>query len=92
MPFDVMYPEKAIEMKRMVLEYIKVLRRSHLNNSQSNSQSVGGDKILIDSNGFPIAPLPQSLTETTRTDLERMYRLYLTRHYRQYFSKIQIEQ
>jgi hypothetical protein len=36
MPFDIMYPEKAIKFKRTVLDYIKVLRRAHQDISQGD--------------------------------------------------------
>ena len=45
MPFDIMYPDKVKEMKRMVLDYIKVLHRTHLDNLQD-----AGDTAT---NGFP---------------------------------------
>jgi hypothetical protein len=85
-----MHKDKAIEMKRMVLDYIKTLRRTHLNNSQIAGEDVTKgiqkDTIQIDSSGFPVAPRPQSWNNVTRSDLEPLYRLYLTRHYRKSFS------
>jgi hypothetical protein len=87
-----MYKDKAMEMKRLVLDYIKVIRRAHLNNSQNAGEEVTNgiqkDTIQIDSSGFPVAPRPQSWKNITRSDLEPLYRLYLTRHYRRWFSSI----
>jgi len=84
-PLDIMYPEKAKEMKRLVLDYIKVLRRSHFNNTQNASEDITNgfekDVIVIDESGFPLAPRPDSWSGVTRGDLESIYRLYITRHY-----------
>ena len=80
MPFNIMYPDKAKEMKRMALDYIKVLRRTHLD----NSQDAGGfqrNTLQIDTTGFPVAPWPQSWTKVTRANLELKYQLYMTCHY-----------
>ena len=86
MPFDIMYPEKALELKRMVLEYIKVLRRAHINNSNSAEIDVPNgierNKLEVDTSGFPMAPRPHSWTKVTRGDLEPIYRMYITRQYR----------
>ena len=86
MPFDVMYPDKAKEMKRMVLDYIKVLRRDHFSNPQlaGNNMDNGLQRnvLKIDPTGYPVAPRPQSWTKVTRADLEPIYRLYIARHYR----------
>jgi hypothetical protein len=83
-PFDIMFPDKAKEMKRMVLEYIKVLRRAHFNITSGDDIANGlqRDTLQIDESGFPLAPRPQSWTNVTKADLEPMYRLYIARHYR----------
>ena len=84
-PFDVMFPDKAIEMKRMVFDYVKVLRRSHSNSTiMPDVISNGLEKLTlqIDETGFPIAPRPQSWTKIKKDNLESIYRLYMTRHYR----------
>ena len=89
MPFDVMYPDKAKEMKRMILEYIKVLRRAHFDNSQNASdETTNGfqnDTLQIDDTGFPVAPRPISWTKVKKDELEPIYRLYMARHYRRLF-------
>lgn len=86
MPFDIMFPDKAKEMKRNVLEYIKVLRVAHSTNSQNtgteNINGINKNTLKIDEAGFPLAPQPQSWTILKKDDLEPMYRLYMTRHYR----------
>lgn len=90
MPFDVMFPDKAKEMKRMVLDYIKVLRRAHINNSQNIiEESINGLKknmLQVDESGFPLAPQPQSWEKVKKDDLEPIYRLYIMRHYRKSLS------
>jgi hypothetical protein len=86
MPFDIMYPEKAIEFKRTVLDYIKVLRRAHQDISQGDVVDVVNgierNTLKVDATGFPLAPRPQSWTKVTRADVEPIFRLYMTRHYR----------
>lgn len=90
MPFDVMYPEKAKEIKRMVNEYVKVLRRDHFINIQDPNNGVQKPTITIDETGYPVAPRPQSWTKVTKADLEPLYRFYITQHYRTspYFSPV----
>ena len=91
MPFEVMFPDKAKEMKRMVLEYIKVLRRAHFDNSQNAShEATNGfenDTLQIDDSGFPVAPRPISWTKVKKDDLEPIYRLYIARHYCRLFYR-----
>ena len=71
-----MFPDKAIEMKRMVLDYIKVLRRSHSNSTIMPDEILNGLEKLtlqIDETGFLIAPRPQSWTKIKKDDLEPIY-------------------
>lgn len=75
-----MFPEKAIEMKKMVIDYIKILQKDHFLNSQDDG--IQKSILNIDDDGYPIAPRPQSGTKLTRAQLEPMYRLYIARHYR----------
>lgn len=90
LPFEAMYPEKANEIKRMVLEYIKVLRNAHVNNSQASSEErfngLKSGTLEIDESGFPLAPRPQSWKKVTKVELEPLYRMYITRQYRRLFS------
>jgi len=84
--FDVMYPEKAKDMKKMVLAYIKVLRTTHFNENEDSSKEMKNgmqrDILQMDEDGFPVAPQPHSWTIVTKADIEPLYRLYITRHYR----------
>jgi hypothetical protein len=87
--FDLMFLDKAKEMKRMVLDYIKLLRRAHFENN-THTQTTGEDisngfernRIQTDESGFPIAPRPLSWTKVTKVELEPLYRMYIARHYR----------
>ena len=80
-----MYPEKAIKMKRMVFEYIKLLRQTHQDISQNaNADIVNGIEawtIKTDATGFPLAPQPQSWMRVTRAEVEPIFRMYMTLHY-----------
>jgi hypothetical protein len=87
MPFDVMFPDKAKEMKRMILEYIKILRRAHNEGGQdADNDIVNGirkNTLQIHESGFPVGPRPASWLKVTRAELEPIYRLYITKHYRE---------
>jgi hypothetical protein len=84
--FDHMYPEKGKEIKRMMLDYIKILRESH-------SQNIGDvirngyepNIIRTHESGFPIAPRPDSWSKVTKAELEPIYRMYVSRNYRKFF-------
>lgn len=83
MPFDVMFPEKTKEMKRNVLEYIKILRRDHYSSADDiPANGFQKNSIEIDATGFPLAPRPQNWANLTKADLEPAFRLYIKRHYR----------
>jgi hypothetical protein len=83
MPFDVMFPEKTKEMKRMVLDYIKILRRDYFQSADHiPANGLQKNALQIDASGFPIAPRPQSWADVTKADLEPIFRLYIKRHYR----------
>lgn len=78
-----MYPDKAKEMKRTLLDYIKALKNAHVRNAdiaETAEQRKG--TLEINENGFPLAPRTHSWPKVTRADLEPLYRLYITHHYR----------
>jgi hypothetical protein len=85
--FDVMYPDKATEMKRMVLDYIKLLTRADSQNTgpaRSTGEETNGfirNRILTNESGFPMAPRPLSWKKVTKVELEPLYRMYIARHY-----------
>jgi hypothetical protein len=87
MPFDVMFPDKAKEMKRMMLDYIKILRRAHAEGYQDAGEEIMNgiqrNTLQIDETGFPKAPRPISWLSVTRAELEPIYRLYITKQYRE---------
>ena len=84
-PFDLMFPDKAKEIKRMVLDYIKVLWKAHFTNSENTADTADEitngfrrNTIEIDKSRFPVAPRPQSWSIVKRNELEPLYRLYMT--------------
>lgn len=83
MPFDVMFSDKAKEIKKLVMEYLKTIRRDH-SQSADNETSNGFQRNFLetDPSGYPIAPHPHSWSKVTRADLEPLYRMYIKRHYR----------
>lgn len=92
-----MYPEKANDMKKMVLEYIQVLRNAHSNNSppmmsEDRSNGLKRGTIELDESGFPKAPQPRSWSKVTKTDLEPLYRMYITRQYRRFYINSSAEE
>jgi hypothetical protein len=83
MPFDIMFPEKATEMKRMLLDYIKLLRRDHFGDTAGADNDINKNQVVqIDDSGFPKAPDPETLANIKSSELQGLYRLYITRQYR----------
>jgi hypothetical protein len=91
------YPELAVELQRTMLEYVRNLRAANstgvvvdagagIDAGSENMPDAGSGplSIKIDSNGFPIAPCPTSLNKTTKDNLEKLYRSYLSLHYRMF--------
>ena len=67
-------------MKRTVMEYIKVLK-----GNVPGAGAIADDpklSIQLDPEGFPIAPCPASWDKVTKQEIERLYRTYITTHYR----------
>lgn len=90
MAFDMMYPDKAKEMKRVVLDYIKVLRSTYMEESQNSGDDEPNgfprNAIRTDVSGFPLVPRPTAWEKVTKADLEPIYRLYMTKHYRESYN------
>jgi hypothetical protein len=83
--FNHMYPEKGKEMKRMMLDYVKLLREAHSQNSGNVIRNGYEPNIIrTHESGFPIAPRPFSWTKITKAELEPMYRMYVTHIYRKF--------
>ena len=83
-----MYPEKSQEFKRLVKEYIETVQATNAGVGAVNNQT-GADEtqvtIQLDINRFPIVPKIPDDKKMKKIDLEQLYRLYLTHHYRKSF-------
>ncbi len=75
--FEETYEDKAREIKRTLLEYVKTLH------AVTDGAGAGSSSIQFDSDGFPIAPT-LLLDKMTKGDLERLYHMYISQHYREY--------
>jgi hypothetical protein len=85
-----MYEDKAKDFMRTVNEYIKTVRSSTgagtgaeagINNSKLN--------IKLDSEGYPILPIT-SWEKINKDELEKLYRSYITYHYREFDFQIPV--
>lgn len=83
--FEDTYADRATDMKRTVMEYIKTLRAMRSTGAGTNAPRPG-ITIHVDDDGFPIVPHPVSWEKVTKEDLEAMYRSYMTQHYRTYHA------
>lgn len=81
--FEDTYEDKAKEMKRTVLEYVKTLRAAGTRIGPVVGPETAWTTIRQDPRGFPMAPCPPSWDKVTKDELEPIYRMYLTQHYRQ---------
>ena len=72
--FEETYQDKAEDMKRTFLEYVKTLKNII-------SSAGAGTGITMDPDGFLILPLPESWEKLSKEELERLYRVYITQHY-----------
>lgn len=83
--FHETYEKKVDEFMRTVMEYVKTVRAAARSGSGSGSEpGQTSVTVEVDSDGYPIAPCPTSWDKVTKDDLERLYRLYITQHYRMY--------
>jgi len=76
--FEETYEDKAKELKRTLLEYVKTL--TALTNSAGATPT---NSIHFDSDWFPISP-NILLDKITKEDLEQLYHAYITQHYCEY--------
>ena len=80
-----MCPDKAKECKRAILEYVHILHRQMVqatDHSHDNTDQINKGTLEISPSGFPVAPRPNKWNKVTRVDLEPLYRMYITEHYR----------
>jgi hypothetical protein len=77
--FEDHYEDLANEMKRALLEYIKTIR----NPTTGTGSGTNGPTISVDPDGFPLLPESIQWTKSTKDDLEKLYRSYITMHYRE---------
>jgi hypothetical protein len=98
--FEEIYPTKSKEFKRTVKEYIETVRSSNSGAGAGGADgaegTIGADEtsgagsidisIELDNKRFPMAPKIASDTKIKKKDLEQLYRLYLTHHYREWFK------
>jgi hypothetical protein len=84
--FEDTYPESAMEIKRTIFEYVKTLRAQKSRCAGAGAGPTSQDilAVNIDAEGFPVAPSPVSWEKISKDDLERMYRTYMTLHYRMF--------
>jgi len=80
--FEETYEDKAKELKRTLLEYVKTLM-ALTNSAGASASATPTNSIHFDSNGFPIAPNILS-DKITKEDLEQLYHAYITQHYCEY--------
>jgi hypothetical protein len=78
-----MHEDKATEIMRTVHDYVQTVKASSRTGASSGAGSgIRNLNIALDNNGYPIAPCPASWDKTTKTELEYLYRTYITEHYR----------
>lgn len=79
--FEELYPDKSKEIKRAFKEYIDTVRAG--TGTGTGDENVPKIGIELDGNRFPIAPRISSDKKVTKADMEQLYRLYMTYHYRE---------
>ena len=80
--FEETYEDKAKELKRTLLEYVKTLMVLTNNAGAGAGATSTGSGILFDADGYPIAPTVFS-DKTTKDEMEHLYHSYITQHYRE---------
>jgi hypothetical protein len=81
--FEDTYEDKAKELKRTLLEYMKTLMAVTNSAGAGASAAPATGSILFDADGFPIAPNNLS-DKSTKEDLEQHYHAYITQHYHEF--------
>jgi hypothetical protein len=81
--FEDTYEDKAKELKRTLLEYVKTLMAVTNSAGAGAGAAPAAGSILFDGDGFPIAP-NNLWDKTTKEDLEQLYHAYITQNYREF--------
>lgn len=89
--FEKQHHDKAKEMKRVVLDYVKRLKEMTGPSGTGTGTGTGteaapaaaarGQKWLVTEAGFPKVPADWDLAGLVKTELEIVFRDYLSRHY-----------
>jgi hypothetical protein len=85
--FTQQYEDKIKDFRRTFKDYVQSVRAS-----ARPGPGTGGttdNKLIIekDTDGYPIAPKPESWNKSTKEDLEKLYRDYITIHYRRFICR-----
>jgi len=86
-PFGKMFPQKALEMKRMVMNYVKALQAMlPATDGIPVSGPTADNTQAVVYNGFPKLPADFNLAGYLKSGLEDLYRSYIGAHYCTCFS------
>jgi hypothetical protein len=76
--FKQMHDDKADKIMRMVHEYMETVKAGAGAGASTGRRN---PSIELDPDGFPILPVTTEWNKVKKTDLETLYRTYLTLHY-----------
>jgi len=86
-PFEMMFNTKAMEMQRLVLNYVKALQAMLPAATGIPGAAPTASKTTLKiHNGLPKLPRDFDLEDYLRKDLEAMYHKYIATHYCRWFS------
>jgi hypothetical protein len=83
--FADLYPDKVRFMEKAMSDYVKELRpvQSTQPGTITSADAVsGGFAIELDADGYPVIHCPASWVKVTKDHFEKIYRSYMTIHYR----------
>lgn len=85
-PFTVRYKEKVMELKRLLMTYVKDLRQQRLANHETCgvSRTAGDYEVRLTDSGYPLLPTNDQLDNLRKGELDAILRSYLTCHYSEY--------
>ena len=85
-PFDTMFNERALEMKRLVMNYVKNLQGMlQVAPGIPGSAPTATTRKAVLHNGFPRLPPPFDVNQYSKKELEDLYRDYIGSHYCTWF-------